>query len=111
MAAFLLLATSVFSQEQQHEFKKITAISAFHAGLRIADATQTCINSRNPNWRERGLPWQSCAPIAAYSAATIPAEMGVRYLLHRLGWHRLEPVNAGVWSAFVARAIEYSSTH
>lgn len=105
------IALACLCTAQDHRFKKITIPSAIHAALRATDATQTCLNSRNPGWHERSLPWQSCGAIAAYSGAMIPAEIASRYILHRLGWHHLEPVNSGVWTAFVARSIEYSSTH
>lgn len=58
---------------------------------RTVDAVQSC-QLLSDGGREKGLPWQTCAPIATFSEGTVAAGIAGAYALHRLGHHRLERV-------------------
>jgi hypothetical protein len=72
---------------------------AVHGAVRVADATQTCMLLGKPGRHESTLPMQSCGAIAAYSVASIPAQIGTSYLLHRRGHHTMERWLPYLWAA------------
>lgn len=103
-AALLLLALS-FSAHAQ------TAETILHAGLRAADTVQTCIHLRDPQWHEDFLPWQSCAPIAAYNAGMVGAEILSSHELTHYGHRRLARLDRWAFIAPPAVAIVWSFMH
>jgi len=92
-----------------HRFWDKSNVMGFtiHAAVRSADALQTCVMLAR-GARELWLPTQSCSGVAAYSLATVPAQIGTSYLLHRLGCHRLERWMPYLWTAPSAAGIGMS---
>jgi hypothetical protein len=89
----LLEAPKVAPVEQPYEHKffdrqQMLALYA-HAGMRIVDTIKTC-RELSDGGREDWIPTQSCAGIAAWQAGSVGLALGVGWLFHKTGHHRLE---------------------
>ncbi|HLJ25307.1 MAG TPA: hypothetical protein VKY85_01205 [Candidatus Angelobacter sp.] len=81
------------TQPKAHAFfsgwNKWTLIAATTA--RHLDAAQSCYHYAR-GWREVGLPGQGCSTIVAWSTGLTAGGVGLSWLSHHLGHHRLELV-------------------
>jgi hypothetical protein len=62
-----------------------------HTGVRLADTIKTCrelAHGGGEDW----IPTQSCAGIAAWQAGSVGLALGIGWLLHKHGNHRLERI-------------------
>jgi hypothetical protein len=62
---------------------------AVHSAVRVADTIKTCRELRDGGV-EDWIPTQSCAGVAVWNAASVGAALGVGWLFHKYGLHRLE---------------------
>ncbi len=62
-----------------------------HSGVRVADTIKTC-RALAHGGVEDWIPTQSCGGIAAWQAGSVGLALGVGWLLHRHGAHRLERI-------------------
>jgi hypothetical protein len=62
-----------------------------HAAVRLADTIKTCRELAHGGV-EDWIPTQSCAGVAAWDAGSVGVALGVGWLAHRHGWHRLERI-------------------
>ena len=84
-------------QPDQHPFfdrQQRFALYA-HSGMRIADSIKTC-RVLSHGGREDWIPTQSCAGIAAWQAGSVGVALGVGWLFHKTGHHRLERITPWV---------------
>jgi hypothetical protein len=81
----------------EHKFfdkQQLFALYA-HSGMRILDTVKTC-RELSDGGREDWIPTQSCAGIAAWQAGSVGLALGVGWLFHKTGHHRLERVTPWV---------------
>ena len=64
---------------------------AAHSAVRLADTIKTCRELAHGGV-EDWIPTQSCAGIAAWNAGSVGAALGIGWLFHRYGFHRLERI-------------------
>ncbi len=106
-----------------HEFfdhRNIIAFSAA-AALRAADSGYTCAvgvgtTRRNSDGtittvRETMLPVNSCHGVVLMNGAFTGMSLGGSYLLHKMGWHKLERLPNWITASVPAYAIAYTATH
>lgn len=74
---------------------------AVHSAVRVADTIKTCRELRDGGV-EDWIPTQSCAGIAAWNAGSVGAALGIGWLFHKYGLHRLERLTP--WLATAASA-------
>ena len=72
-----------------------------HARVRTADTVVTCHNIAN-GATEMWIPTQSCTGIAVWQAASVGAALGIGWLFHKTGHHKLERMTP--WVATSASA-------
>jgi len=83
-------ATQV-EQPMEHKFfdrQQLAALYA-HSGMRVLDTIKTC-RELSDGGREDWIPTQSCAGVAAWQAGSVGLALGVGWLFHKTGHHRLE---------------------
>jgi hypothetical protein len=92
--AALMVAPVVQPQlPAEHKFfdrQQVIALSV-HGGVRLADTINTCrelAHGAVEDW----IPTQSCAGIAVWQAGSVGLALGVGWLLHKHGHHRLERI-------------------
>ncbi len=84
-------------QPVQHKFfdrQQLFALYA-HTGMRVVDTIKTC-RELSDGGREDWIPTQSCGGIAAWQAGSVGLALGVGWLLHKTGHHRLERITPWV---------------
>ncbi len=84
-------------QPLQHKFfdrQQMLALYA-HSGMRILDTIKTC-RELSDGGREDWIPTQSCAGVAAWQAGSVGLALGVGWLFHKTGHHRLERITPWV---------------
>lgn len=98
-ASFLARPSVVVSPERpdQHRFfDRQQRIALYtHSGVRVADTIKTC-RVLSHGGREDWIPTQSCAGIAAWQAGSVGLALGVGWLFHKTGHHRLERITPWV---------------
>lgn len=106
-----------------HEFFDHQNIIAFSAAaaLRTADSAYTCAvgvgtTSHNADGsitihREDMLPVNSCHGVALMNAAFTGTGLAGSYVLHKMGWHKLERLPNWIVASVPAFAIAYTATH
>ena len=62
---------------------------AVHGAVRLADTIKTCRELADGGV-EDWIPTQSCAGVAAWNAGSVGVALGIGWLFHRYGFHRLE---------------------
>src|SRR5690242_12183098 len=62
-----------------------------HSGMRIADTIKTCRELAHGGV-EDWIPTQSCGGIVAWQAGSVGLTLGVGWMFHRHGHHRLERI-------------------
>ncbi|HUI83590.1 MAG TPA: hypothetical protein VL240_05165 [Candidatus Binatia bacterium] len=77
----------------QHRFFDRQQLLALyiHSGMRVADAIKTC-RELSHGGVEDWIPTQSCAGVVAWQGGSVGLTLGVGWLLHRHGNHRLERI-------------------
>ena len=82
--------------EEHKFFDKQQMIALYvHAGVRTADTIVTCHNIAN-GATEMWIPTQSCAGIAAWQAGSVGLALGIGWLFHKTGHHKLERITPWV---------------
>ena len=80
---------------------------AAHSAVRLADTIKTCRELADGG-REVWIPTQSCAGIAAWNAGSVGVALGIGWLFHRYGFHRLERITP--WVATGASAAGWTKS-
>ena len=80
---------------------------AVHSGVRLADTIKTCRELAHGGI-EVWIPTQSCAGIAAWNAGSVGLALGMGWLFHRYGFHRLERITPWVGTAASAAGLTKS---
>jgi len=77
----------------QHKFFDRQQLLALyvHSGMRAVDTIKTC-RELSHGGREDWIPTQSCGGIAAWQVGSIGLALGVGWMFHRHGNHRLERI-------------------
>jgi hypothetical protein len=93
----------------QHEFwdRQQKWALAVHSGVRLADTIKTCREFAHGGV-EVWIPTQSCAGIAAWNAGSVGLALGVGWLLHKYGFHRLERITPWVGTSASAAGLTKS---
>ncbi len=78
---------------KQHEFwdRQQRFALAVESAVRLADTIKTCRELADGG-REEWIPTQSCAGVAAWNAGSVGLALGVGWLFHHYGHHRLERI-------------------
>jgi hypothetical protein len=66
-----------------------------HSGMRVVDTIKTC-RELSHGGMEDWIPTQSCGGIAAWQAGSVGVALGVGWLFHKHGHHRLERITPWV---------------
>lgn len=66
-----------------------------HTGMRVADTIKTC-RELSHGGMEDWIPTQECGGIVAWQAGSIGLTLGVGWLFHKTGHHRLERITPWV---------------
>ena len=102
--AFAPVATSSLNPQPalgdrplQHKFfdrQQLLALYA-HSGVRVLDTVKTC-RELSDGGREDWIPTQSCGGIAAWQVGSVGLALGIGWLFHKTGHHRLERITPWV---------------
>jgi len=81
----------------QHKFFDRQQLLAFyiHAGMRAVDTIKTC-RELSHGGHEDWIPTQQCGGIAAWQAGSVGLTLGVGWMFHKHGNHRLERITPWV---------------
>jgi len=94
---------------QQHKFfdrQQLFALYA-HSGVRLLDTVKTC-RELSHGGVEVWIPTQSCGGIAAWQVGSIGLALGIGWMFHRHGNHRLERITP--WVATGASAAGWTKS-
>jgi hypothetical protein len=106
--AFLRAATPTPPAEEHKFFDQQQMIGLYaHSAVRLADTIKTC-RSISHGGVEDWIPSQSCAGIAAWQAGSVGLALGVGWLFHRTGHHRLERLAPWAATGFSAAGLTKS---
>jgi hypothetical protein len=100
---------SIPAPPPQHKFfdgQQLLALYA-HSGMRTVDTIKTC-RELSHGGHEDWIPTQSCAGIAAWQVGSIGLALGVGWMFHRHGHHRLERITP--WVATSASAAGWTKS-
>jgi hypothetical protein len=109
--------------QKTHEFfdRQNTLSFAAAVAARSADSAYTCaigVGTTTHNadgsitvHREDVLPVNSCHGVILMNAAFTGIGLGGSYLLHKLGWHKLERVPNWIVAGVPVYGIAYTATH
>jgi hypothetical protein len=78
-----------------------------HSGMRAVDTIKTC-RELSHGGREDWIPTQSCGGIAAWQVGSIGLALGVGWMFHKHGNHRLERITP--WVATGASAAGWTKS-
>lgn len=113
----------VVQPKATHQFFDRQNVISFSAAvaMRAADSAYTCtvgIGSTTHNAdgsitvrREDMLPVNTCHGVVLMNTAFTGAGLGGSYVLHKMGWHRLERLPNWIVAAVPAYGIAYTATH
>jgi hypothetical protein len=94
--------------EEHKFFDKQQMIALYvHGGVRTADTVVTChaiANGATEVW----IPTQSCGGIAAWQAGSVGLALGVGWLFHKTGHHKLERITPWVGTGASAAGLTKS---
>lgn len=93
--AFLHAAAPPKAEEHKFFDKQQLIALYVHAGVRTADTIVTCHNIAN-GATEMWIPTQSYAGIAAWQAGSVGLALGIGWLFHKTGHHKLERITPWV---------------
>lgn len=93
----------------QHKFFDRQQLLALyvHSGVRLADTIKTCRVLAHGGV-EQWIPSQSCAGIAAWQAGSVGLALGIGWLFHKHGNHRLERLTPWVGTGASAAGLTKS---
>lgn len=80
---------------------------AAHSAVRLADTIKTCRELADGGV-EDWIPTQSCAGVAAWNAASVGAVLGIGWLFHKYGFHRMERITPWVGTGASAAGLTKS---
>ena len=80
---------------------------AIHSAVRLADTIKTCRELADGGV-EDWIPTQSCAGIAAWNAGSVGVAVGIGWLFHRYGFHRLERITPWIGTGASAAGLTKS---
>lgn len=78
-----------------------------HSGVRVADTIKTCRELAHGGV-EVWIPTQSCAGIAAWNAGSVGLALGIGWIFHHYGLHRLERLTPWVGTGASAAGLTKS---
>ena len=93
----------------EHKFfdrQQLLALSA-HSGIRLADTIKTC-RELSHGGVEEWIPAQSCGGVAAWQAGSVGLALGVGWIFHHYGRHRLERLTPWVGTGASAAGLTKS---
>ena len=99
----------VADKPAQHKFfdhQQLLALYA-HSGVRLADTVKTC-RELSHGGEEVWIPTQSCAGIAGWNAGSVGLALGVGWIFHHYGLHRLERLTPWVGTGASAAGLTKS---
>lgn len=104
-----LLRAVVPPQPDQHKFFDHQQLLALyvHGGVRLADTIKTC-RAISHGGVEDWIPTQSCGGIAAWQAGSVGLTLGIGWLFHKYGHHRLERITPWVGTGASAAGLTKS---
>lgn len=93
----------------QHKFFDRQQLLALyvHSGVRLADTIKTCREFTHGGV-EDWIPAQSCGGVAAWQIGAVGLTLGVGWLLHKRGLHRLERITPWVGASASAAGLTKS---
>jgi hypothetical protein len=92
----LVRAAAPQTQTEHKFFDRQQMIALYvHSGVRLADTINTCHALANGG-KEDWIPTQSCAGIAAWQAGSVGLTLGLGWLFHKTGHHKLERITPWV---------------
>lgn len=80
---------------------------AVHSAVRLADTIKTCRELADGGV-EDWIPTQSCAGVAAWNAGSVGVVLGIGWLFHRYGFHRLERITPWIGTGASAAGLTKS---
>ncbi len=101
--------TGLKEMPAQHTFfdhQQLLALYA-HSGVRVADTIKTCREIAHGGV-EVWIPTQSCAGIAAWNAGSVALALGIGWIFHHYGLHRLERLTPWVGTGASAAGLTKS---
>jgi hypothetical protein len=105
----LIRAATPQKPEEHKFFDKQQMIALYvHAGVRTADTIETCHTIAN-GATEMWIPMQSCAGIAAWQAGSVGVVLGIGWLFHKTGHHKLERITPWVGTGASAAGLTKSA--
>ncbi len=93
--ALLRAATPQLAPEHKFFDRQQFVALYVHAGVRTADTIETCHRLAN-GAVEVWIPTQSCAGVAAWQAGSVGAALGIGWIFHKTGHHKLERITPWV---------------
>lgn len=92
----LVRAAAPQTQPEHKFFDRQQMIALYvHSGVRLADTINTCHTLANGG-KEDWIPTQSCAGIVAWQAGSVGLTLGLGWLFHKTGHHKLERITPWV---------------
>ena len=107
--ALLVTPASQPQPKLEHDFwdRQQKFALVVHSGVRLADTIKTCRELAHGG-REVWIPTQSCAGIAAWNAGSVGLALGIGWLFHKYGLHRLERITPWVGTSAAAAGLTKS---
>lgn len=81
-----------------------------HLSLATLDAVGTC-RTLAAGGVEHSLPTQHCGPASAFIAGGVAFNIGIAYIFHRTGHHKLERIMEIAGAADSLYGVAYTTTH
>lgn len=108
-APLMLAPASQLQIVPEHKFwdRQQKLALAVHSAVRLADTIKTCRELAHGGV-EDWIPTQSCAGIAAWNAGSVGVALGIGWLFHRYGFHRLERITPWIGTGASAAGLTKS---
>jgi hypothetical protein len=108
-SANALLRAATPSLPTEHKFFDRQQLFALyvHGGVRTADTIKTC-RSLAHGGVEDWIPTQSCGGVAAWQAGSVGLALGIGWLFHKTGHHKLERITPWVGTGASAAGLTKS---
>jgi hypothetical protein len=104
-----LLRAAIPKMATEHKFFDRRQLFALyvHGGVRTADTIKTC-RSIAHGGVEDWIPTQSCGGIAAWQAGSVGLALGIGWIFHKTGHHKLERITPWVGTGASATGLTKS---
>jgi hypothetical protein len=99
-------AAPITSEHTFFDHQQLLALSV-HSGIRVADTIKTC-RELSHGGVEEWIPSQSCGGVAAWEAGSVGLALGVGWIFHHYGMHRLERLTPWVGTGASAAGLTKS---